>query len=154
MNDPGLDLTALVAPLIASDHDLRWIDTASDPLAVDEIGRAISDSVQSARPDAVACWVGDDESVLAHTVARALRVPVIRAEEDMGLLTLEPNLGDSVHSVLMLATSWSRRCPPGPLYSMLTERGKSVTAVLSLLPGASKPEIIPEEVPYTILARG
>lgn len=152
MAEQQTDFMSLVAPLIVSDGSLRWIDTASDPLAVDEIGSAIARSVEHARPEAVACWVGDDEVVLAHTVARALRVPVLRAEEDMGLLTMQTDPGERVGTVLMLATLWSGWRPSAPLYSMLKERGTSVSAVVSLLPGEPRPDLIPDDIPFRVLA--
>jgi len=145
-------LRALVAAVTASDGDVRWIDTASDPQAVEDLTEVIANLLRDFEPDGVACWVGDNDAVLVHSIARRLGVSVARTKEDMGLLTMEPKFAEESRSVVMFASSWNGRNSAAAIYAMLTNYGKEIGAVVALLPGDPKPESIPDDVPYLVLA--
>jgi hypothetical protein len=146
---PGIE--ELVASVTMADRELRWIDTASQPATMEQLGAELASMVEAFRPSAVVCWLDADEVVLAHCVARALGVPVSRADENLGLLTLEPELPSDVQRVLMVASSWRMETPVGSLFSLLENRGKRVCAVVSLLPGIDKPVMFPRDVPYVVV---
>lgn len=136
-------IRALVGDLVVVDEGLQWIDTASRPSVVAALGAEIAVLSHRFGADAVACWVSDDESVLAHSIAVALDVPVARADENLGLLTLDPELPGAARSVLLVATAWTMEHPLAPLASLLTNRGKTVAAAVSLLPGDDRTDGAP-----------
>lgn len=145
------DLRDLVDAVTVSDGTAKWIDTASDPQAVDRLGEAIADLLRDFAPDAVVCWVGDNDAVLAHAIAHRLEVSVIRLQEDMGLLSVEPALTEQIATVVMFASNWGGRSQSKSMYMMLKNCGLDVRAVVSLLPGDPKPEVLPIDVPFLII---
>jgi hypothetical protein len=151
MNPSHHEIPRLIAELTARDADVKWIDTASRPWTVDSLGAAIAHRVRKSGPHAVACWLNEDDAVLAHCVARHLKVPVRRGEENLGLLTLDPDARVD-ERVVLVSTAWTPQTPLGPLFSLVENRGARVAAVVSLLPGAERPAILPPDVPFLVLA--
>lgn len=152
MNDSNSrTLAEMIAFLTVSNDSTRWIDTASQPALLSQLGKVIAKEIYKYRPDAVACWLAEDDVLVAHTIARVLGIPVYRAQEDLGLLTLQPEPTKSVSTVVMIAASWRRTCPAGSLYSMLSDRKKNIPALISLLPGDGRPSSIPDDCPYLVL---
>lgn len=118
------------------------VDTTRDPRAIADLARVIAGSLRGAGVDGIVCWVGDDESVLAHATAVELGVPVLRAVEEMGLLTLEGarHLG---MRVALVATRWGGRNPVKPLLGLLENARLQPVAIAAVLVGdqSAAPEL-------------
>ncbi|PJJ63596.1 hypothetical protein [Compostimonas suwonensis] len=140
-----------LAELTRSDGDTQWIDTATSPRMLDELGRDIAELLREHEPDAIICWLSEDEVLIAHAVALALSLPVSRADDDLGLLSLRPALEPTATRVAMIATSWTRYVPVGRLFSLLRTQQKTVVGIVSLLPGERRPDLIPTDIPYLTL---
>ncbi|MDR5700924.1 hypothetical protein [Agromyces aerolatus] len=108
------------------------IDTGRDPQAVAVVGAALAERLRGLSPDALVCWEGDDESVIAHAVGVALGVPVVRAIEDMGILTLDGEAPSGAR-VVLLATQWGGRNPAGSLLGLLHNNALHPVALAAVL---------------------
>jgi len=111
------------------------IDTGRDPRAVARLGEALADRLRPETPQAVVCWEGDDESVLAHAVAVALGVPVLRATEDMGILIVSGPRSPGLR-VALVATRWDGRNPAGSLLGLLRNESLRPVALASVVSSA------------------
>ncbi|MCU1440277.1 MAG: hypothetical protein JWP85_1274 [Rhodoglobus sp.] len=108
------------------------IDTSVDPRAVDQVGTALAQVLDAYSVGALVCWDGNDESALAQVVGADLGVPVIRAEESLGLLTL--NHGSSPRTrVALVATRWGKYRPLEPLAGLVTNHGLEAVVAVSIL---------------------
>ena len=114
------------------------IDTGRDPGAVARLGEALAERLRSEAPEApeaVVCWEGDDESVLAHAVAVALGVPVLRATEDMGILIVSGPRSPGLR-VALVATRWDARNPAGSLLGLVRNESLRPVALASVVSSA------------------
>ncbi|TAM70070.1 MAG: hypothetical protein EPN48_06710 [Microbacteriaceae bacterium] len=126
------NITPLIRRLSTTDPDgSSWIDLASDPASVQELGRAIANVLQDANLDAVLGWWAPDEAVLAHTIAAALQVPRSSAELDLGLISVSPRL-PAASRVLVVATTFDTRTPRDPLAAILEGDGHTLVATVEL----------------------
>jgi hypothetical protein len=141
----------LLSRLTVDAGGVRWVDTASQPKVLDDLAAGIAEGVRELGASSVVCWMNVDDAVLAHAVARHLGVPVRRGDENLGLLTLEPDTGDD-EAVILLAVSWTMHTPLAALYSLLVNKGVRVLGAVSLLPGSGRPLLLPAEVPFLVLA--
>lgn len=126
-----MDVREALTAVIDGDN----IDTSRDPQAVVALARTLADGLRDSGVDRLACWVGDDESVLAHAVAVELGVPVLRATEDLGLLTLEGPRRAGMR-VVAVATRWGGRNSIDPLLGLLRNEGVEPVAFAALTAGA------------------
>jgi hypothetical protein len=123
--------------------------TARSPQSVAQIGGAIAASLRESAPAAIACWIGDDESVLAHAIAVQLDIPVLRVVEDLGLLSIEGEASPGSR-VALVATRWDSRRPPAPLAGALRHACLEPVALASVLTARAQidealPMIVAEE---------
>jgi hypothetical protein len=108
------------------------IDTSVDPRAVDQVGTALAQVLDAYDVGALVCWDGNDESALAQVVGADLGVPVIRAQESEGLLTL--NHGSSPRTrVALVATRWGKRRPLESLAGLVANVGLEAAVAVSIL---------------------
>jgi hypothetical protein len=71
-------------------HRLRRFerfDPLADPVAAEQLGRALAARLATGAHDLVAVWDGVDTSVLGFVVGRALERPVVRVYDHEGLIT-------------------------------------------------------------------
>jgi hypothetical protein len=110
------------------------LDTSLDPRAVDELGAVIANILQANAVEAVVCWDGDDEAALAQVVGCRLDVRVIRAQENLGLLTLDRPPTEAVR-VALIATRWGGYRPLAPLWGLVTNAGLEPVIAVSVVAG-------------------
>lgn len=108
-----------------------WIDMSTRPDAVEEIGQAVARAVADRNAGAVIGWLSADETVLAHIVARELGVPRAVIDEDLGLLTVSPELS-SGSSVLVVATSFDQYPSLQAVRTLLENSDHHVVGVVRL----------------------
>lgn len=127
------EIARLVSGLMSSEGtaDL-WLETAASPARLAKLGERIAGVVSAFAPQAIACWLNEDEAALAQTVAQVLAIPVARVNVDLGIMTISPDLPPHVSHVLMLSSSWNSQRPAAPLARMLRNTGKEVVAAVSL----------------------
>lgn len=113
------------------------VDLAADPALSERLGTQLARLIAPTRPGLVLGWLGPDEAVLAHIVARELGVPVARASLDLGRLTVEPD-GWPSDRVALVATSWGRDLPLAPLRKVVGHTADVVAAaeIVTTDPGA------------------
>jgi hypothetical protein len=125
------------------------IDTSLDPRAVDQVGTALAQVLDAYSVGTLVCWDGNDESALAQVVAADLGVPVIRAQESEGLLTL--NHGSSPRTrVALVATRWGKRRPLKSLAGLVTNHGLEAVVAVSILAGDPEQH---EGLPFIVMER-
>lgn len=129
------ETSRLVDALTVRTGPTKWVDTATDPAALDAIGVHVATFLRPLGPEAITCWLDVDDAVFAHAVARHLGVPVLRVENDLGLLTMSPDSGLSVSRVAAVATSWTDYRQLAPLIAFFTNRGIEVPLAISLAEG-------------------
>lgn len=105
-----------------------------DPRAVDELGSAVADILEGNAVEALVCWDGDEEAALAQVVGSRLGVRVIRAQENLGLLTLDRPPAGAVR-VALIATHWGGYRPLVPLLGLVTNQGLEPVIAVSILAG-------------------
>jgi hypothetical protein len=118
------------------------LDTSVDPRAVDEVGRAVAAVVEAHSIEAVVCWDGDDEAALAQVVAADLGVAVIRAQENLGLLSLGRRSGNPVR-VALIATRWGGYRPLQPLVGLVFNEGLQPVVAVSILENEQSDDRLP-----------
>lgn len=110
------------------------LDTSRDPRAVDELGSAIANALEANAVEAIVCWDGDDEAALAQVVGFRLGVRVIRAQENLGLLTLNRGPTDAA-KVALIATQWGGYRPLAPLMGLVINEGFEPVIAVSIVGG-------------------
>jgi hypothetical protein len=108
-----------------------WMDMSTRPDAVEEVGRAVARAVADRGAGAVVGWPRPDETVLAHIVARELRVPRAVVNEDLGLLTMSPELAADAR-VLVVATSLDQYPSLQAVRTLLESGGHHVVGVVTV----------------------
>ncbi len=131
MTEHGNDLSGTIAAMTRGSDSQRWFDYASDPAAVEVLGRAIADAGRGHKPSAVVTWLSPDDTVLGHIVARELGVCRGAVDIDLGLLTLEPALPNESR-VLLVASSFDDRHSIGSMRTLLEGQGHTLVASVSI----------------------
>ena len=139
MADELPDIAPLIDSLAWGTGANGWIDTATRPADLDRIGAFIARTLGARTPQAVACWLAEDDVVLAHAVALHLGVPVLRLQEDLGRLGFVPDRGLRVTTAAVVAPAWTTSRQSATLIAFLHNCGIAVTAAVSLIPGAEPP---------------
>lgn len=116
------------------------VDTGKDPRATQELGEALAEPLRASRVDAVACWEGDDEAALAQVVGVVLGVPVLRAEEGAGLLTLSAHRPSGTR-IGLLGVRWDLNRPVVPLAGLVRGQGLDVVVAVSVLGGVGELDV-------------
>lgn len=135
------DATALDALLTvttsAAGVPTAEVDLAADPQLTERLGAALAELMAPTEPTVVLGWLGADEAVLAHVVARRLGVPAARASFELGRLLVDP-AGISSARVALVATSWGRDLPLAPLQEVVGRVASVVVAaeLVTTDPGA------------------
>jgi hypothetical protein len=110
----------------------RVLDTARAPAALEVIGEALAASLQDYRLDVLLVWDASDNAVLAHAVARRLRIGVARASEHEGLLFFDPPL-PTAGAAAVVATAWDKERWLSSLMEFTRSQGSRVAVVGAVL---------------------
>jgi hypothetical protein len=122
MNDIEQTQSALAEIRIEVGAGSVSYETARSADAAERIGAVLAARARAAGATAIVGFVDPDDSVVAHVVARELGVPRATIEEDLGLLTLSPELPTGSRVVLIGLAERSTRDTAGAL-SMLEGHG-------------------------------
>jgi hypothetical protein len=126
--------------LIASEYTAAVATTdgslnlASDPQAVRALAQDLAAAIAQFSPDVVVHWNSTDHAVLAHVVAELLGVGRAEITEDLGLLTLDPDVRGLTRAVLV-GTSFRFVLRTGSVRTMLEQSGVDLVAVVEHTPG-------------------
>jgi hypothetical protein len=112
-----------------SDRYLRTTDSA----AIDIISASLAAQMRPSIPDALVTWERPDDAVLAQSLGSALGgLPVIRADLDLGLWSIEGAWPSGRRRIAVVSTDWSGGAASA-LAALCAERGHLVCAVASVL---------------------
>ncbi|WP_431905749.1 hypothetical protein [Micromonospora carbonacea] len=127
------DLSALTAPLARTDGPERWFDLGHDPLASIRLGDALAAVLAARAVTAVLHWEGEEEAVLAHVVAAAMRTRRVTVVQERGLLFTSADLPDR-STVALVATRLTSTRAVTPVAAMMRERGHRLDCAVTLQP--------------------
>ncbi|MFI6159773.1 hypothetical protein ACIA59_07495 [Micromonospora haikouensis] len=127
------DLSALTAPLTRTDGVERWFDLGHDPSASIRLGDALAAVLSARAVTAVLHWEGEEEAVLAHVVAAAMRARRVTVVQERGLLFTSADLPAS-STVALVATAFTSVRALAPVDAMMRERGHRLDCAITLDP--------------------
>lgn len=100
---------------------------ASDSASIEDLGRELTGSLGSLDIGMVACWYRVEDAVLAHVVARELRVPISYAFDSEGLLSLSGPVNGA--SVALVAVDFPHANDLPGLSGVVRSGGGEINAV-------------------------
>lgn len=124
---------------------------ADDPAEIERVGALMALHLQPLEFDAVLVWRGDAHAALAQVVAARCGVRVLRADTDLGLLSLDGEhwAGDRV---ALISARWMLAAPLEPLVGLAVNSGLHVVAALSIDGATEEPAGWPEGAVLNTLA--
>ncbi|MEV8311734.1 hypothetical protein AB0P36_31490 [Streptomyces flavidovirens] len=132
MTDSASATRAAVRQLgVADDVYGTTLNTHVSPAATETVGQALANALGRPRPDRIAVWNTSDDAVLAHAVARAAGLTVVRVADETGVASVDPALVPG-ERVALLATAWEAR-RLNALITLVRATGAEVSAVLAVL---------------------
>lgn len=127
----------------------RWINLSSDPKATERLGVELAGRAAAYRPQLTVTWSVPDDVVLGHIVSRVLGIPALRADLDLGLITLDREAAPA-QRILLLTTADDEYRRIGSLDTLLRGLGHTIVAAASLLGGEAP--LLDTETPQFSLA--
>ncbi|MER7006940.1 hypothetical protein ABT297_28425 [Dactylosporangium sp. NPDC000555] len=152
MVDELAAMASLIDSLTVRTGSSTWVDAASQPATLDRIGRLIADALRPREPEAIGCWLAEDDTVLAHSVAVHLGLPVLRVNDDLGRMSLVPDRGLRVSSAVVVSPLWTRQKSSVALIAFFVNRGIAVRAAVSLV-GTVEPQHATDGVERIVLGK-
>jgi hypothetical protein len=151
MTDTAEETSSLIRALThESETGDRWIDLSSDPDAAERLGRALAERAARHEPQLTVTWAVPDDVVLAHIVSRELGIPALRADLDLGLITLDRDIDPAQRVLLLTATDGEYRRLES-LGTLLRGQGHRIAAAASVL-GSAAPLLTTADTPQFSLA--
>ncbi|GAA2339650.1 hypothetical protein [Dactylosporangium salmoneum] len=126
-------LSALTAPLTRSDGAERWLDLGLDPQLSNQLGAAIAAILSTRGVTVVLSMEGEEEAVLAHVVASAMRARRVTVVQERGLLFTSAELPPE-STVALVATQLANSRPLLPVATMMRDRGHRFDCAITLDP--------------------
>lgn len=119
----------------------RWLVT-TDPPALDAMTAELAVRLAPLGIEALMCWDHSSDAVLAHSLGSAMGVTVLRAQLDLGILTLDGSWPDAPSRVALLSSRWDPYARAETLARLCERDGHPVTAVVSVLEPAPRAQAV------------
>jgi hypothetical protein len=119
---------AIVALTVVGEDGRVDVDLGLDPTCAETIGDRLATLLAEHNASLVLSWAGENDTVLAHMVARRLGVPRASIELDLGLLTVGQPVNEGTRAVLVGVESSASRSAQ-VVATLLAGHGSELVAV-------------------------
>jgi hypothetical protein len=117
------------------EHRLRRFerfDPLADPVAAEQLGKALASCLAEGGYDLVAIWDGVESAVLGYVVGRALERPVVRIFDDEGLIGASAPIPRGARAVFVTAAIVDAQ-EPRLTRALMEARDATLAAVAALV---------------------